>query len=443
MIKSRAMTSPDPHFSRKLAAEAIARLLRKQTPLDASLAAAAKPGVAWQEIAFARRLAETALRRLGSIDWVIDHCLKHKLPPKTEAVRDFLRIGLAQIFFMETADHAAVHTTVELIANSRRREAQGLKNLANALLRRCVREREAFLNQVNKQANLDTPPWLWQRWTAAYGETAAGRIAAAHRLEPPLDLVFHTKAGRDNFVKQAGGSPLPTGALRLDRQGKVSTLPGFSEGRFWVQDMAAGLAVPLFGSVADKKVADLCAAPGGKTLQLAAGGGHVTAVDISTAKCALLRENLQRTGLSADIVTSNIMKWRPRELFDCVLLDAPCSATGTIRRHPDLPYLKRPSDIEKLRDIQAGMLTRAFSFLQPGGTLIYCVCSLEPEEGEQQVAAFLDGGPGAKRQPVEASEAGGLKEAITADGDVRTLPCHLEEAGGMDGFFISRLMKAG
>ena len=241
------------------------------------------------------------------------------------------------------------------------------------------------------------------------------------------------------MARALDGQELPTGGLRLRPKGPVETLPGFAEGRWWVQDLAASLPARLFGDVTGKDVADLCAAPGGKTLQLAAAGARVTAVDKSPARLALLEANLARTGLAADLVTSDVLAWRPGRRFDHILLDAPCSATGTIRRHPDIPYLKSESDIATLTALQAALLDHALTLLAPGGTLVYAVCSLEPEEGPDQIASSLDRHKDARRAAIAASELPGLEHVITDAGDLRSLPCHLGERGGMDGFFVARL----
>ncbi|HMN88113.1 MAG TPA: RsmB/NOP family class I SAM-dependent RNA methyltransferase, partial [Bauldia sp.] len=291
-------------------------------------------------------------------------------------------------------------------------------------------------------ARENTPDWLWTRWVSAYGEETARAIAAAHRVEPALDLTVRSDAA--GWAERLGGIVLPTGSVRLVPSGPVDALPGFTEGAWWVQDAAAALPARLLGDVAGKHVADLCAAPGGKTAALAAAGARVTAVDASAARLTRLSANLARLGLSAETVAADILAWEPDAAFDAILLDAPCTATGTIRRHPDIAWLKRPEDVAKLADLQGRMLDRIVPWLKPGGTLVYCTCSLEPEEGEAQ-AARLAARPALAPRPVTAAEIGGLGEAVTPAGTVRTLPSQLPGAtprlSGVDGFFVARFVR--
>ncbi|MEX2319572.1 MAG: RsmB/NOP family class I SAM-dependent RNA methyltransferase, partial [Bauldia sp.] len=347
--------------------------------------------------------------------------------------------------------HAAVSVAVDQIAADR--DARHFKGLANAVLRRMARERDALLAKLPPE--IDTPAWLYDRWRAAYGAETTAAIAAAHRIEPALDVTV--KDDPEGRAEKLGGIVLPTGTVRLIASGPIENLPGFAEGAWWVQDAAAALPARLLGDVRGKRVADLCAAPGGKTAQLAAAGALVTAVDISEPRLDRLRQNLRRLGLAAETVVADVLEWQPaqearsvatgkeKNPFDAVLLDAPCTSTGTIRRHPDIPWLKRAGDVATLAALQARMIERAVSLLKPGGTLVYCTCSLEPEEGEAQRAAALQRLP-LTPLPVAAAEVGGLAEALTADGAVRTLPCHLPNAdprlSGLDGFYIARLGKA-
>jgi 16S rRNA (cytosine967-C5)-methyltransferase len=312
------------------------------------------------------------------------------------------------------------------------------------VLRRCAREGQALVEEVAAQS-IDLPPWLLARWIAHYGETTARAMAMALAHEPSLDLTVKSDAAQ--WASRLHGEALPTGTVRMLLHGSVTMLPGFTEGQWWVQDAAAALPARLFGDVKGKSVADLCAAPGGKTAQLAQAGARVTAVDRSPARVARLRENLNRLSLQADTVVADAAEWAgTAEGFDGILIDAPCTSTGTIRRHPDVAWLRQESDITALGAQQQRLLRKSVSLLKPGGTLIYCTCSLEPEEGEQAVASLLADYASLRRVPIHASEVAGLDEIITADGDLRTLPSHLPHAdpklGGLDGFYAARLVKS-
>src|SRR6185369_8680460 len=299
-------------------------------------------------------------------------------------------------------------------------------------------EGQPLIDEVKSQ-NLDIPPWLLARWIGAYGETTARQLALAIGYEPSLDITVKSDAAQ--WATRLHGETLPTGTVR-------TMLPGFTEGHWWVQDAAAALPARLFGDVAGKTIVDLCAAPGGKTAQLAQAGAQVTAIDRSPARMARLRDNLARLSLQADDVVTDAAEWPGlgNGGFDGVLVDAPCTSTGTIRRHPDVAWLRQEADIAALSALQKRLLERAVALLKPGGTLVYCTCSLEPEEGEQAIASLLAAEPAVHRAPVESSEVAGLAEIITADGDLRTLPCHLPHAdprlAGLDGFYAARLVKS-
>jgi len=313
--------------------------------------------------------------------------------------------------------------------------------LVNAVLRRVAQRGSAELADVDP-VMLDTPEWLLKRWSHAYGEETARAIAQANRNEPALDLTV--KVDPQAWAPRLHGRALPTGTLRTLAHGAVSLLPGFSEGAWWVQDAAAALPAHLLGDVRGLNVVDLCAAPGGKTAQLALAGAHVTAVDRSPQRLARLRENFTRLGLSAEIIATDVAEWRGGP-FDAVLLDAPCSSTGTIRRHPDIPWLKSEADLAVLTALQQRLLDRAVTLTKPGGTIVYCVCSLEQEEGDAQIEALLAREPHVERRPLQASDVFGRAEFITSAGDLRTLPCHLPDPeprwGGLDGFYAARLLR--
>ena len=443
MDKSRPSPDKAGLAARQVAVTLLSAVLDDRQPLD-GLIDAADTGSAFNRLPerdrrLARAIVATALRHRGEIDAALDKLIARR-PRRAGALFRILEIAAAQILFMEVADRAAVSTAMDQIGSDR--DGRHFKGLANAVLRRLARERETVLDGSDP-ARLDTPDWLWSRWTKAYGEETTRRIAAAHRVEPSLDLsVRHDPAG---WAEKLGGIVLATGTVRLVPTGPVSALPGYADGEWWVQDAAAALPARLFRDVSGKRIADLCAAPGGKTAQLAAAGAEVTAVDISAERLKRLAQNLARLNLPANVVDADILAWNPPDPFDAILLDAPCSATGTIRRHPDAAWLKQPEDIPTLAGLQARMIDRAVDWLKPGGTLVYCTCSLEPEEGEDQVARAL-ARHGLERLPVAPAEVGGLVELVAPGGALRTLPCHLRgptpRLSGLDGFFIARLRKS-
>ncbi|MFI5018709.1 MAG: RsmB/NOP family class I SAM-dependent RNA methyltransferase [Dongiales bacterium] len=417
--------------ARAVALDLLQAVLRHKKPLDEALAA--HPALARldpRDRGFARMLAATCVRRLGEIDQAIAPLLATPLPGKASAVADALRLGACQLLFLGTPPHAAVSETVDLVAGLG--ALAGYKGLTNALLRRLDRERPATDPWLN------TPLWLAASWTAAYGETTARAIAAAHLVEAPLDL--SVKADALAWAERLKAEILPTGSLRLhESSGAIEALPGFADGGWWVQDAAAALPAKLLGT--PNGVIDLCAAPGGKTAELAAAGIAVTAVDRSPQRLRRLKANLDRLGLAAEIVEADAARWRPETLAEAVLLDAPCSATGTIRRHPDLPWLKNPEDLPKLTGLQDRLLKNAVAMTRPGGVIVYAVCSLQPEEGPARIAGLLSRGAPVTRMPIELQEVGGLAELLTPAGELRSLPCHLAERGGMDGFYACRLRR--
>jgi 16S rRNA (cytosine967-C5)-methyltransferase len=433
--------------ARRVAADILDGVLHKRRTLDDQLeGAAAHPGLKTlsdRDRALMRRLVATILRRLGTLGHVLSRLLDRGIPTDAPRAQSALLIGAAQILWMDVPDHAAVDLSVRLVQSDRR--AAKYAGLVNAVLRRCAREGQPLIDEVQAQA-LDIPPWLMARWIAHYGEVTARAIALALSHEPSLDLTVKSDAAQ--WAARLHGETLSTGTVRTLLHGPVTMLPGFTDGQWWVQDAAAALPARLFGDVNGKAIADLCAAPGGKTAQLVHGGGTVTAVDRSPARLARLRENLARLGLEAETVVADAAEWQGKgnAAFDAVLVDAPCSSTGTIRRHPDVAWLKQEADIGALTALQQRLLHHAVVLLKPGGTLVYCTCSLEPEEGEQAIAALLAAQSGVRRVPVEAAEVAGLAEIITQDGDLRTLPHHLPHHDprlvGLDGFYAARLTKS-
>ncbi|NBC32540.1 MAG: methyltransferase domain-containing protein [Alphaproteobacteria bacterium] len=422
--------------ARQAALDVLRAVLARKRPLDEALEDPAFGILDPRDRAFARLLAATVLRRLGQLDAVIRTRLSRGLPRRATTVRDILRLGLAQILFLGTPAHAAVDTMVALTGAV----GQGAyKKLVNAVLRRVAADGATVL-EGQDAPRLNTPDWLWQGWAGAYGEDTARAIAAAHLDEPPLDI--SVRADPEGWAARLGATVLPTGSLRRPVGGPVSALPGYDEGAWWVQDAASALPARLLGDVHGRRVADLCAAPGGKTAQLAASGALVTAVDRSPRRCDRLRENLERLHLSVDVVAADVEAWEPGERFAAVLLDAPCTATGTIRRHPDIQRLKGPADVARMADLQGRLLARALDLLAPGGVLVWCTCSLQPEEGEAQIAHALAAAPDVRRAPVRPDEVGGFDDILTPAGDIRSLPCHAAAWGGLDGFHISRLRRS-
>jgi 16S rRNA (cytosine967-C5)-methyltransferase len=427
---------------RKAAAAILRQVIERGVPLDALLddnrGVEGFRALGSRDRALARAILGTALRRRGEIETALDRCLDRPLPEKSGAVSAILHVGAAQILFMDVPDHAAVHLAVTQTAADR--HTRNARGLTNSVLRRLARERHDVLADPGASRR-NTPDWLFDRWRTAYGERTAAAIATAHATTPDLDL--SAKADAAGWAERLGGTLLPTGTIRLAGTHRVSSLPGYDEGAWWVQDAAAALPGRLFGEVAGKRVADLCAAPGGKTAGLAAAGADVTAVDVSENRLKRLASNLDRLHLSARLQPADILEWESAEKFDAVLLDAPCTATGTIRRHPDVAWLKRPEDVATLAALQAKMLDRAAAMVAPGGLLVFGTCSLEPEESEAQVAPFLSRHSDFALAPVEAAELAGLDHLIT-QGLLRTLPCHGFGVGasqGMDGFFAARFRR--
>ncbi len=391
----------------------------------------APSAVSARDRAAAHRLAAMVLRRLGTLDAVLEPLLARAPPPP---VRLALRLGAAQLMFLDTPAHAAVGTAVDLV---RRRRLAPFAGLVNAVLRRVAAAGERALDGLD-QARLDVPAWLWASWGPE-----ARQIAETIRQEAPLDLTLRHHVMLPGGLPE-GGVVLPNGTLRLPAGTRVADLPGYEQGAFWVQDVAASLPVRLLAPKPGERIADLCAAPGGKTAQLAAAGAQVTALDRDPVRLDRLRGNLQRLGLHAELIEADATAWRPQSLFDAILLDAPCSATGTVRRHPDVLRSRRPADLEPLRVAQDRLIDAAISMLRPGGRLIYAVCSMQREEGEARIEPALVSGlfSGLRLQPFSAAELAPLPEAVTPKGYLRTHPGLWAELGGMDGFFAARLVRS-
>jgi 16S rRNA (cytosine967-C5)-methyltransferase len=416
--------------ARAAALDLLTAALSRRAGLEEGLNHPSLAALSPRDRAFARALVMATLRRLGPIDQALqERC--SKAPP--DRVVQILRLGVAQLFVLETPAHAAVSSSVDLA--QQHNQSRAFKGLVNAVLRALTRE-PPKLDDPDRMA----PPWLYARWTAAYGDEAARAIAAQIAAEPATDLSLKDPGQAAIFVDELEGELLPGGSVRTGRRGDVATWPGFAEGCWWVQDAAAAAPARLLDVQPGQTVLDLCAAPGGKTLQLAAAGAQVTALDKSAARLTRLSDNLARTGLAAEVVTADGAAWKDGRSFDAVLLDAPCSATGTFRRHPDVLWAAKPSDVASLAAVQSRLFDAAAARVKAGGRLVYCVCSLEPEEGEAQVAAFLQRHPDFAIDPVAAGEGGAPEASLQPQGTLRILPHH--RLGGLDGFYIARLRRS-
>ncbi len=413
-----SLTRTQGYPVRKAALDLLEAVLGRRRPLEEALDALSTR-LAPRDRAAAHRIAAAVLRRTGSLDAMLEPYLRREPPGP---VRQALRAGAAELLLLGTPAHAAVAATVAVVPKA-------FTGLANAVLRKVAAEGPAALESLDA-GRLDTPPWLWSAWHAAYGP-AVRAIVRAHQLPAPLDLTLAPGA-----APPEGAELLPTGSVRLPAGTRVTDVPGFAEGRFWVQDAAAALPARLLAAKPGERIADLCAAPGGKTAQLAAAGASVVAVERDPKRLARLRENLSRLKLSADFVEADAATWSPGERFDAVLLDAPCTATGIIRRHPDIPHLKRASDVAAMAETQARLLAHAATLLKPGGRLVFATCSLQPEEGEAHLARAE--ALGLRLEPIRPEEVPGLAEAITPRGTLRTRPDLWAERGGLDGFFVGR-----
>lgn len=425
---------------RHAALAAVTAVRKSGTALDSALASHPE----WKRMeardrAFARAIAAAAIRRGGALSAALNTLIERPLPDKALKARMVLLCGAAERLVLEGAAHAAVDGWVSLMANDA--STRAYKNLANAVLRRVASgpARAAF-EACDPLADL--PDWLQARWTASYGAATAQAMAAARAGPPPLDLTVKPGVDAAALAEALGGVVLPTGTVRRAQIGAVEGLAGFEAGEWWVQDAAAALPAQLLAARPGEVIADLCAAPGGKTLQLAAAGAEVFAVDASAARLKRVAANLERTKLGAELIAADAVAWRPDRLLDAVLLDAPCTATGTLRRRPDAAFAKQDGDAARLAAIQDALLDAAIDSVKPGGRIVYCTCSLEPEEGEARIAAVTARRGDVRLDPVRAAELPDLSQAILSDGAVRTRPDMWSDRGGLDGFYIARLIKA-
>ncbi len=438
--RRRAAAHPPGLPARQAATLAFERTLAARLQLDDVLdqQIAATPGLEGRDAGLARAIAVTAFRHLGTLSRAIDARLERGASSLPRSVQSILVTAAAQILYLEAADHAAVDIAVE--QTKLQPKGLGFAGVVNAVLRKVAREADAIRHGSDALAH-DTPDWLRASWTAHYGEARAASMAAAMRDELALDITVREDA--DGWAGQLGAIRLPTGSLRLAARTPVHELPGYDKGAWWIQDAASAVPARLLGVKPGMRVLDLCAAPGGKTAQLASLGADVTALDRSSQRLRQLEANLARLNLKAAVVVADAATFEA-EPFDAVLLDAPCTATGTIRRHPDVAWTKTPADESKLAALQARLLDRALNLTRPGGVLVYCTCSLQPAEGEEQVTALLARRRDARLAPITECEIG-VPGALTARGEFRALPDQLHgetsRLSGWGGFFAARFVR--
>lgn len=443
--------------ARTVAVTILTRVLDDKRGLDGLLDSRHGPS-SYQDLssadkALVRAIANTAFRHRGEIDFVFSKLLDRPVPKKARHLQHTLHVAAAQILFLDVPDSAAVDLAVTALKSEKR--SARFASLANAVLRRMAREKEDLLRGKTdeEKAVLNTPSWFHKRTRKAYGRDRAAAIAQHHMLEPVIDI--SVKGDPSNWLEKLNGVPLFGNSIRVTHPGKIETWPGYDEGNWWVQDAAASLPAILLGEIQGLNVADLCAAPGGKTAQLVYRGGNVTALEASADRLVRLQKNLDRLKLSAKCIEGDLFHWQPDQLFDAILLDAPCSSTGTIRRHPDVQWTKTPEVIDELARLQHDMILKAADFLKPEGRLVFANCSLDRAEGEDIYARIMSADIGLKPDPISADEIFGLDELLTGQGTVRTLPCHMQHVSppegskicqprftGLDGFFAARFRKA-
>lgn len=419
--------------ARSAALSALVRILDKGQTLDEAMVQVVR-GLSDEDRRFCRAIVLASLRHKGSIEHLITRYLSRPLPKSGRLAHLLLVSGAAQLLFVGTPAHAVVNEQVSLLP-----ENSKFRGVVNAVLRRFDRDgRERILDPKVRQRDL--PEWLWHRWKAAYGaEPTMAVIQALGRDDIPLDVTVREDA--PGWADKLGGTALGGSTVRLNSAAGLTAMPGFSEGAWWVQDLAAALPALLLGKVTGQRILDACAAPGGKTAQLSAGGGLVTALDRSEKRMRRLTHNLKRLGLYAEVAVADLRTYEPDAPFDAVLLDAPCTATGTLRRHPDIGWKRSGEDVASLARLQAEMLAVADRLVRPGGALVYCTCSMEPEEGELQIERFLAASGNFRRDRIRPEEVGLGRQMINGNGELRTMPSHFSDEGGMDGFFAARLIR--
>lgn len=425
--------------SRKICLDILSAILRKSAGLEDEFSRIIdledkKQKIENRDRTFIRLLLTTSLRRLGEIDFYLTKLLDKPLPTKAFFIQDVLRISIAQILFLKTPEHAAVSTAVELVKNSL---FKGFSGLVNAVLHRFIKEQNKICS-IESIETSNIPQWLLNIWQKEYGIEKTRKIVSACLKEAPLD--FTVKENPEFWAEKLECKVLATGTLRREKSCLVSNLPGYEEGEWWIQDFSASLPVKLFQSVTGKKVADVCAAPGGKTAQLILNGADVEAIDISKNRIKRLEENLSRLKYSSKTITQDALEWalcQKKKSFDAILLDAPCSATGTIRRHPDVLFHRKYEDIERLKDLQYNLLKAMLPLLKKEGVLIYCVCSIIPDEGVQLIDRVVQ-----ERLAERICLTNEIPlEIISQKGDLLVTPDCYSDDGGCDGFFAARLKK--
>jgi 16S rRNA (cytosine967-C5)-methyltransferase len=431
--------------ARKAAAKLLAAVIDAKTPLD-GLTDHERGHPQFRELdmrdrALVRAILVTALRFRVTIEKLLARRLERPLPANAHSLSHLLHVAAAQILFLDVPDSAAVDLAVTHAKSDPR--TQRFSGLVNGVLRGIARAKDHQLPKM-MAATADAPVWFAERLTAAYGEERARAILDMHRIEAPVD--FTVRSDPQAWAAKLGGIVLPSGTVRVERPAaNIADLPGYNDAAWWVQDAAAALPARLLGDVAGLRVADLCAAPGGKTAQLAAAGARVTAMDTSKSRLTRLAGNLERLRIEAEIIHADLLTYRPEQLFDAVLLDAPCSSTGTVRRHPDVPWTKSPEDIAKLAALQRKLLDKAITLVRPGGRMVFSNCSLDPQEGEALVEALLSQTNAAIADPVALDEIEGVAPFITAKGTLRTTPADLDlgrpAISGLDGFFAVRFRR--
>ncbi|MER9772428.1 RsmB/NOP family class I SAM-dependent RNA methyltransferase [Mesorhizobium sp. M0220] len=433
--------------ARKAAARLLAAVIDARTPLDGLTdhqnGHPQYKALDLRDRALVRAILVTALRYRMTISGLLARRLEKPLPPNATALSHILHVAAAQILFLDVPDSAAVDLAVTH-AKSDPHTAR-FSGLVNGVLRTLARSKQDELAAA-LAATDEAPKWFSDRLKTIYGPDKASQILLAHRHEAPVD--FSVKSDPALWAERLGGFVLSTGTVRVEKlSASVTELPGFGEGAWWVQDAAASLPARLFRDINGLRIADLCAAPGGKTAQLILAGAHVTALDMSRTRLTRLTQNLERLGLAAEIVEADLLKYEPKDRFDAVLLDAPCSSTGTVRRHPDVPWTKTAADVEKLADLQRRLLARAVTLVKPGGRIVFSNCSLDPLEGEELYRDFLAGNAEIIDDPLRPGEIAGIDPFLTPQGTLRTTPADLElgspARSGLDGFFAARMRRAG
>ena len=424
----------DSLTSRRLAAFAVKEVMEHHQPLEQVLAGQRDyRALEARDRAFVRLIAATTFRRMGQIDAALKPFVRQR---PTKLVYAALQTATAQILYLGTPAHAAVGETVAMLKS--RGSSKGFANMANAVLRNIVDKGPNLAGAQPPKVNI--PGWIRGEWERAYGRQSGRKMSAQLMKDPVLDISI--KSDVQSWAEKLEGEAIGAESVRLGKIGDVTSLEGFDEGEWWAQDVAATLPVQLLGDVKGLRVLDMCAAPGGKTMQLAAKGAQVTALDKSEARLERVKENLARTKLMADIICADALEWTPKgDLYDIVLLDAPCSATGTFRRHPDVLYNRSPKDVANLVRLQDKLLAKAAEFLRPGGTLLYCTCSLMPKEGQPRVDNFLQNVSDFRLIPILDVPSLALPQEAFSEGSLRSLPYYLEDKGGMDGFFIAQLKR--